>query len=102
MADSHLKNIERRPKRRKDKDNPYTIFTTGINTATPHYYLSFVDCGWEKRCIEIDKALFDAFDKFELYQIFLHAEICLELTKVLQIQGFDFVCQKPPLLKAAG
>ena len=54
MADSHLKNIDRRPKRRRDKDNPYTIFTTGINTATPHYYLSFVDCGREKRCIEID------------------------------------------------
>ena len=35
MADSHPKSIDPRPKRRRDKDNPYTIFTTGINTATP-------------------------------------------------------------------
>ena len=75
MADSHLKNIDRRPKRRRDKDNPYTIFTTGINTATPHYYLSFVDCGREKRCIEIDKALFDAFDEFELDDISFMNEV---------------------------
>ncbi len=33
MADSHPKSIDPRPKRRRDKDNPYTIFTTGINTA---------------------------------------------------------------------
>lgn len=75
MADSHLTNIDRRPKRRRDKDNPYTIFTTGINTATPHYYLSFVDCGREKRCIEIDKALFDAFDEFELDDISFMNEV---------------------------
>lgn len=43
MADSHPKNLDSRPKRRKDMHNPYTIFTTGINTATPHYYLSFMD-----------------------------------------------------------
>ena len=73
MADSHPKSIDPRPKRRRDKDNPYTIFTTGINTATPHYYLSFVDSNNMERCVEIDKSLFDAFDRFELEDIsFMH------------------------------
>ena len=69
MADSHPKNLDPRPKRRRDKDNPYTIFTTGIDTATPHYYLTFVDSSNVERCVEIDKPLFDAFDRFELEDI---------------------------------
>ena len=73
MADSHPKSIDPRPKRRRDKDNPYTIFTTGINTAAPHYDLSFVDSSGVERCVEIDKLLFDAFDRFELEDIsFMH------------------------------
>ena len=73
MADSHPKNLDPRPKRRRDEDNPYTIFTTGINTAAPHYYLSFVDSSGVERCVEIDKPLFDAFDRFELEDIsFMH------------------------------
>lgn len=66
MDASHPKNIDRRPKRRKDRDNPYEIFTTGINTSCPHFYLSFKDSSGIKRRVEIDKALFDAFDGFEL------------------------------------
>lgn len=66
MDGKHPQNTDPRPKRRKDKDNPYMIFTTGIDTAAPHYYLSFTDGGKAKRCVEIDKALFDVFDRFEL------------------------------------
>lgn len=66
MADSHPKNKDLRPKRRRDRDNPYEIFTMGIETASPRYYLSFVDSGGIKRTIEIDKTLYDAFDGFEL------------------------------------
>ncbi len=58
--------IDPRPKRRKDKDNPYTIFTVGIETDHPCYYLAFQDSSGVKRCMEIDKALFEAFDRFEL------------------------------------
>jgi len=73
MDGNHPKNADTRPKRRKDKDNPYEIITVGINTANPHYYLSFMDGGRVKRCVEIDKALFDAFDRFELDDIsFMH------------------------------
>ena len=75
MDGKHPKNVDPRPKRRKDKDNPYTIFTTGINTATPHYYLSFVDSGNAERCVEIDKVLFDTFDRFELDDVSFMNEV---------------------------
>ena len=63
------KNIDSRPKRRKDQDNPYEIFTTGIESAEPHYFLSFPNGEGVARCIEISKAVFDAFDRFELDDI---------------------------------
>lgn len=66
MDGNHPKNIDPRPKRRKDRDNPYEIFSTGINTACPHFYLAFKDSSGAKQCMEIDKTLFDAFDGFEL------------------------------------
>ena len=52
---------EKRPKRRKDKYNPYTI----IN-KDGRYYLSFADGEKVAHEIEIDKSLYDEFDKFEL------------------------------------
>lgn len=55
-----------RPKRRKDKDNPYSLFTTGINTNDPHYYLSFLDGQGVPICIEISYPVFQALDRFEL------------------------------------
>ena len=52
------------PKRRKFKDNPYTIFTVG-HASDLHYYLSFVDNRGVSICMEISKQLFEAFDQFE-------------------------------------
>ena len=75
MDGNHPKNIDPRPKRRKDKDNPYEIFTTGIDTACPHFYLSFQDSNGTKRCMEIDKALFDVFDRFELDDVSFMNEV---------------------------
>lgn len=43
MDGNHPKNKDLRPKRAKDKDNPYTIFTVGLNTEHPRYYLEFTD-----------------------------------------------------------
>lgn len=37
MDKYYPKNIDPRPHRRHNKDNPYTIFTVGINTDIPHY-----------------------------------------------------------------
>ena len=75
MADSHPKNLDPRPKRRRDEDSPYEIYTTGINTAHPRFYLFFKDGGGVKRWMEIDKALFDAFDEFELDDLSFFNEV---------------------------
>ncbi len=75
MDGNHPQNIDPRPKRRKDKGTPYEIFTTGINTAQPCYYLSFVDGSGVKRCMKIDKVLFDTFDRFELDDISFMNEV---------------------------
>lgn len=54
MDTKYPNNIDPRPKRRKDKDNPYEIFTVGIETDNPHFYISFTDgqgvkvwCFWQ-------------------------------------------------------
>jgi len=51
------------PKRRKAKDNPYTIFYC---RETGKYFLSFKDGQGEHFRFEIDKSLYDVFDGFEL------------------------------------
>ena len=75
MADSHPKNLDPRPKRRRDEDSPYEIYTAGINTAHPRFYLFFKDGGGVNRWMEIDKALFDAFNEFELDDLSFFNEV---------------------------
>ena len=75
MDGKHPKNTDPRPKRRRDKDNPYELFTTGLSTAQPRYYLAFVDSAGIEQCMEIDKALFDVFDRFELEDISFMNEV---------------------------
>lgn len=69
MGGNHPNNIDPRPKRRKDKDNPYTIFIVGSDSNKPHYYLSFRDGQGVQICMEIEKNVFDALDRFELDDI---------------------------------
>lgn len=59
-------NIDPRPKRRRDKDNPYEIFTVGIETDAPRYYIRFKDGTRVEHYLEISKELFDLLDSFEL------------------------------------
>lgn len=66
MDKNYLKNKDPRPKRRRDKSNPYEIFTVGIETDSPHYYMSFTDSRGIHICMEINKSLFELFDRFEL------------------------------------
>lgn len=66
MDVKHPENIDPRPKRRKDRDNPYNIFSIGIGTEEPHYYLSFRDGERKYHCMEITQELFIQFDQFEL------------------------------------
>ena len=66
MDKYYPKNIDPRPHRRHNKDNPYTIFSIGINTDTPHYYVSFKDGQDVHICMEIEKSIYELLDKFEL------------------------------------
>ena len=50
-----------RPKRRKDKYNPYTICE-----KDGQYYVSFKDGQGVLHKLEISKVLYDTFDSFEL------------------------------------
>lgn len=50
-----------RPKRRKYRDNPYTI-----KTVDDHYYILFKDGGNIPRTVEVSKNIFDIFNQFEL------------------------------------
>lgn len=75
MGEHHPKHFDPRPKRRKDKDNPYMIFTRGIHTDHPQYYLFFEDVTGTPHCMEISKDLFDSLDRFELEDISFMNEV---------------------------
>lgn len=66
MKGNNQNNYDRRPKRRKDKLNPYTIYSVGVNTDDPHYYVSFVDIDDKRINVEVSKDVFDTFEQFEL------------------------------------
>jgi len=66
MDEKSLKNTDRRPKRRKDKYNPYNLYTIGVDTDSPHYFIAFTDSQKNRQCLEIDRKLFETFDSFEL------------------------------------
>ena len=75
MDGYHPNHIDPRPKRRKDRDNPYTIFTIGLKTDRPRYFLSFKDVNGIHHRMEIDSELFEAFDQFELDDISFMNEV---------------------------
>ena len=52
------------PKRRKYRDNPYTL-----KTIDNHYYILFRDGLNIPRTIEVEKRIFDLFNQFELDDI---------------------------------
>mgnify|MGYP004648964601 FL=1 len=54
----------KRPKRRKDKYNPYTL-----SKDNKKYYVSFKNADGKIQKTEVDKAVFEAFDGFELDDI---------------------------------
>ena len=75
MADSHPNNLDPRPKRRRDEESPYEIYSAGINTAHPRFYLFFKGCDGIKCWMEIDRTLFDAFNEFELDDLSFFNEV---------------------------
>ena len=57
--------MDKRPKRRKDKYNPYTLYT-----KAGRYYISFVDVNNRIQMVEVSKSVFETFNIFELEDIF--------------------------------
>lgn len=56
--------MDKRPKRRKDKYNPYTLYT-----KAGRYYISFVDVNNNCQEIAVSQKVFESFNKFELEDI---------------------------------
>ena len=55
--------MAKRPKRRKYKDNPYTLNEIKINNK---YFISFRDGRGEYNNVEISKEIYELFDYYEL------------------------------------
>lgn len=66
MENNHSIPFDAPPKRRKHKDNPYTIRTSGIHTDHPRYFLEFQDGRGVTQFMELSKELYETFDQFEL------------------------------------
>ncbi len=58
--------MEKRPKRRKCKDNPYTL---SFNQIKNTYMVSFKDDRKNNYEVEISNAIYEEFDKFELQDL---------------------------------
>ena len=55
--------MSKRPKRRKYKDNPYTLNEITINNK---YFISFRDSRGEYNNVEISKEIYELFDYYKL------------------------------------
>lgn len=54
------------PLRRKDKNNSYRLSSIGIDTDDAQYFVSFKNAQGVDICVEINKEIYELFDKFEL------------------------------------
>lgn len=97
MNKSHQQNIYSIKKRRKDKNNPYTIFSTGSDIGDHHYFISFTGTNGIQLCIEVSKELFDQFDQWELEDLsFLHeVERHYEQSELTDQSLYKRALQKP-------
>ena len=66
MNNNYPTNADPRPKRRRDKDNPYELYTIGMDTEHPRYFVEFTDGQNRKHCEEISRELYELLDSFEL------------------------------------
>lgn len=58
-------NSDPRPKRRRDMDNPYTIFTQGSRNEGPYFFIAFRDARGEDVCLDVGQSMYELFDRFE-------------------------------------
>jgi len=81
MDNKYPINAEPRPKRRKDKDNPYTIYSIGKDTDHPRYFVEFDDSEGVHQCVEVTSKVFWTFDKYELADVSYKNECNRHLVK---------------------
>ena len=101
MDGKHPNQYDKRPKRRKDKDNPYELFSVGIGTPTARYYIRFYEGKGVEQSIEIDKPLFDALDRFELEDLsFLNEkENHYEHSELSEVSLYERALETPPSIE---
>jgi RNA polymerase sigma factor (sigma-70 family) len=66
MAEHYHAHRNPRPKRRRSKDNPYTIYSVNMDNGTPKFFVEFCDGEGNEHRVELTKELYDLFDQFEL------------------------------------
>lgn len=102
MDGKHPNQHDKRPKRRRDKDNPYELFSVGAETPSPRYYIRFTDGQGAEHCLEIEKRLFDAFDDFELEDLshLNEADNHYERSELTEASLNERAFETPPSLEA--
>lgn len=61
------------PKRNKSADNPYSIYTVGIDTENPRFFVEFIDGEGIFQQIEVSEDVYEVFNGSELRDIsYLH------------------------------
>lgn len=66
MNHKDMQHIDPHPKRRKAKDNPYTLHTVGMRNGTPKHYVSFKMTNDNHVCIAVKRDVYEAMNQFEL------------------------------------
>jgi len=66
MDNNYPAGTDPRPKRRRNKDNPYDLFSVGINTDSPRFFVCFKDGQGQYHCEEVSRELYEQLDSFEL------------------------------------
>ena len=66
MDNNYPQGTDPRPKRRRNKDNPYELFSIGIHTDHPSFFVCFKDGQGQFHCEEVSQELYEQLDRFEL------------------------------------
>ena len=85
--------MNKHSKRNKSKDNPYTL---GYDENKKIYIVEFKDSKKFKQRIEINKEIYEAFDKFELEDI---SQIHKERKHIEHSEVFDYTLYKRAIKK---
>ncbi|MBR4959432.1 MAG: sigma-70 family RNA polymerase sigma factor [Clostridia bacterium] len=97
MDNNYLPDADPRPKRRRDKDNPYELFTIGIATDHPRYFVKFTDGQNQKHCEEVSKELYELLDSFALEDVSYMNECDRHRVKEMMSENMIHQCAAEPV-----